>query len=185
MRNFFLFCLVLFFSTQQIGASAAEQRIFRFGHSLGRSEIFLPPESESSQSASDRKLAGTYRPVLIDGRSYNPDSIFDSASFFGSFKTFTIMRVKGDWFFSDEAKSVGWLMREYDAEDRLDERFAERLGNKTLVNAPCLDSGGASRMRICAITPGATLTRRNEEYTISTGYFAFDEDHIILLEKIR
>jgi hypothetical protein len=60
------------------------------------------------------------------------------------------------------------------------------LDNAQLLNAPCLDSGGASRMRICAITPGGILTWRDKKYPISTGYFAFDGDgSIIVLEKLR
>lgn len=160
MRKIFLYCLVFLFATQQENISAADQN----AHS---------------------ELIGTYRLLMMDGRDYNPDSIFDSALFFGRFKTFKIRLVKGGWVISDEEESSGWPMWEYDAEFRLDEKFAERLDNKTLSNAPCLDSAGASRMRICAVAPGETLKWRDRDYTISTGYFAFNGDHLIILEKLR
>jgi hypothetical protein len=146
------------------------------------------PGSATAQNLSlmrDVELVGTYQMLLINGRTYDPDSIFDSAGFFGSFKTFIIRQVNDLWFISGEAESRPWPMWKYTTEERLDDKFDEKLGNKELLNASCLDSGGASRMRICGVTPNEILSWRGQEYSISTGYFAFDGDYLILLEKLH
>jgi hypothetical protein len=179
---FFCCTLLLHMMTQVENALPAESDLATMQKAA---EPRNDTEQDNSSLMRDGELAGTYKMLLINGRTYDPDSIFDSAGFFGSFKTFKIKQMNDLWFISGEPESRPWPMWVYTTDERLDEKFDEKLGNKELLNAPCLDSGGASRMRICAVTPNETLIWREKEYIISTGYFAFDGDYLILLGKLR
>ena len=128
-------------------AYAAEQAAF-----------LLASLSIERTDSSEPALTGAYRLALINGRPYDPDNIVDAVLFFGDFKTFTIKQAGDRWFIFGKTKSEGRRMWNYDVKDRLDEKFTTKLDNEKLLDAPCFDSAGASRMRICAIAPGDILT---------------------------
>ncbi len=102
------------------------------------------------------------------------------------YHVFTIEQVKNRWYLSDVEGEEPCPLWEYDLEFRIEEKFAEKLGNEHLLSAPCLDSGGASRIRICAVKPGEKLSWRGRDMAVTTGYFLYDGDTMFMqLEKLQ
>ena len=114
-------------------------------------------------------LPGNYRAIWSDGTAND--------------HVFTISYANNEWLMS-AAGEESFLMYKLDQEDL--EQLVDDFENKTLLSAQCVDSGGASRIIVCATEPGTKLFWRGEEKTIETGYFVYmGFEAVYMLEKLQ